>query len=239
MDGHTPIDAYLEGRIREEELLAGVERVLTMGSDTDRTVLLHEWRTKSGRIRSLRTREKLNAKVAELTWVSGSDRLNLLTNPRDAIRVGTILANRFVIEDMIGSGGMGMVWKARDLLREEALDRRPFVAIKTFRRRDALQILQREARKAQELAHPNIVRVFDFDRDGDVFFVTMELLDGLSLDEVIRRNGSGGVALDDALPILKQIGAAIEFSHSERIVHSDLKPANVIIQPNGRAGELR
>jgi serine/threonine protein kinase len=76
--------------------------------------------------------------------------------------------------------------------------------------------------------------VFDFDRDGETFFLTMELLDGISLEDMIRGDGANGVSLDIALPILTQVAAAVQFAHSEGIIHSDLKPANIIIQKNGR-----
>ena len=134
---------------------------------------------------------------------------------------------------------MGTVFKARDLRREEAQDRHPYVAVKTLnidvlQRDDSLKILQREARKAQGLAHPNIVRVHDFDRDGSTLFLTMELLEGTSLDAILQKNGLQGAPLAGVLPILRQVVSALQFAHGEGIVHSDLKPANIIVLPNGR-----
>ena len=134
---------------------------------------------------------------------------------------------------------MGTVFKARDLRREEAQDRHPYVAVKTLnidvlQRDDSLKILQREARKAQGLAHPNIVRVHDFDRDGSTLFLTMELLEGTTLDAILHKNGLQGTPLTGLLPILRQVVSALQFAHGEGIVHSDLKPANIIVLPNGR-----
>ena len=134
---------------------------------------------------------------------------------------------------------MGTVFKARDLRRDEAQDRHPYVAVKTLnidvlRRDDSLKILQREARKAQNLSHPNIVRVYDFDRDDETIFLTMELLEGSSLEAMIQANGLAGTSLQDALPIIEQVASALEFAHSEGIVHSDLKPANILILDTGR-----
>ncbi len=85
--------------------------------------------------------------------------------------VGDTLNGRFVLEECIGFGGMGTVYKALDLRKLEASDRKPYIAIKVlnvqFRGHPkSLIVLQREARKAQALAHPNIVAVYDFDRDG-------------------------------------------------------------------------
>jgi hypothetical protein len=243
MDGISPIEAYLNGRLREDELLAEVDRVFIEGSTADRTVLLNDWRTKSGRIRTPETRRKLDSKVQAFAWLmpeeAGADGVQGSPDPVRPLGPGDLLANRFVIEATIGSGGMGTVFKARDLRREEAQDRNPYVAVKTLnvdvlRREDSLKILQREARKAQALSHPNIVRVYDFDRDGSILFLTMELLEGVSLDEIIARNGAQGGSLASLLPILRQVVAALQFAHHEGLVHSDLKPANVIVLPDGR-----
>lgn len=236
MDGISPIDGFLTGRLGEDELLAEAERIVAQGSVQDRTMLLTEWRTKSGRIRTAEIRRKLDATVAPLTWGGSAEAVHDPVKPLD---VGDILVNRFVIVDKIGSGGMGAVFKARDLRREEAQDRQPFIAIKTLnsdvlQREDSIKILQREARKAQGLAHPNIVRVHDFDRDGNTLFLTMELLEGTPLDQIIQKNGLQGASLESLLPLLRQVVSALEFAHSEGIVHSDLKPANIIVLPNGR-----
>ena len=241
MDGASPIQAYLAGNIGEDELLAQVDRVLADGSVIDRAALLDDWRTKSGRIRASSIRDQLNARVQAFAWSESEDEdtINVPSAGARVLQAGDVLAHRFVIQEKLGSGGMGSVFKARDLRREEAQDRHPYVAVKTLnvellRREDSLKILQREARKAQSLSHPNIVRVYDFDRDGQTIFPTMELLEGLSLEAMIRANGLTGTTPQQALPILQQVASALEFAHAEGIVHSDLKPANVLILSNGR-----
>lgn len=241
MDGASPIQAYLAGTIGEDELLVQVDRVLADGSVIDRAALLNDWRTKSGRIRASGIREQLSARVQAISWSESDvdDTINEPPTRARELKAGDVLAHRFVIEEKIGSGGMGSVFKARDLRREEAQDRRPYVAVKTLnldllQREDSLKILQREARKAQSLSHTNIVRVYDFDRDGQIMFVTMELLEGLSLEAMIRANGLTGTPLQEALPILTQVASALEFAHAEGIVHSDLKPANIFVLNNGR-----
>jgi serine/threonine protein kinase/peptidoglycan hydrolase-like protein with peptidoglycan-binding domain len=242
MDGSSPIQAYLAGDIGEGELLTDVDRVLTDGSVLARTVLLNDWRTKSGRIRASAIREQLDARLQAFTSMSGghdTGNAEASGGPGRTLKPGDVLAQRFVIQEIIGSGGMGTVFKARDLRRDEAQDRHPYVAVKTLnidvlRREDSLKILQREARKAQNLSHPNIVRVYDFDRDDETLFLTMELLEGSSLEAMIQANGLAGTRLQDALPILEQVASALEFAHSEGIVHSDLKPANILILGTGR-----
>ena len=113
-----------------------------------------------------------------------------------------------MLEDVLGRGGMGVVFKARDLRKEEAQDRNPYVAIKILseefkRHPQSLKALQREARKAQKLAHPNIVNVFDFDRDKGNVFMAMELLDGESLDRLIKRLDRQGMPQKEAVRIIR------------------------------------
>ena len=119
------------------------------------------------------------------------------------METGSVIKERYVLEKLIGQGGMGRVFKARDIRKEEAQDRNPFIAVKILnedfkRHPKALQALQRESRKAQDLAHPNIVTVFDFDRDGGNIFMTMELLDGESLAEFNKRLAGRGTEIDHA-----------------------------------------
>lgn len=157
-----------------------------------------------------------------------------------AVEIGEhgILKERFVLESVLGAGGMGIVYKAKDLLKVEAQDRDPYVAIKVLSEKfkahpEAFISLQRESRKSQRIAHPNIVNVFDFDRDGDTVFMTMEFMDGHPLDELIRRYKSTGLPTDDAWEIIKGMSAALSYAHAEKIIHSDFKPGNVFVTQRG------
>ena len=145
-----------------------------------------------------------------------------------------LLKKRFVLESVLGIGGMGIVYKARDLLKVEAQDRDPYVSIKVLSEEfkshpEAFISLQRESRKSQRIAHPNIVNVFDFDRDGDTVFMTMEFLDGNPLDELIRKYQSTGLPTDDVWEITFGMSSALSYAHAERIIHSDFKPGNVFV----------
>jgi len=149
-----------------------------------------------------------------------------------------VLKHRFVLEKSVGVGGMGVVYKAKDLRKVEAKDRNPYVAVKVlnedFRRYpDAFIALQREARKSQSIAHPNIVNVHDFDRDGDTVFMTMEFMEGRPLDKLIQLNRSNGLMYSQAMDILKGMCSALEHAHGENIIHSDFKPGNVFITKSG------
>ena len=152
--------------------------------------------------------------------------------------VGDTLNARFVLEEVIGFGGMGTVYRALDLRKLEASDRKPYIAIKVlnvqFRGHPkSLITLQREAKKAQALAHPNIVTVYDFDRDGSVVYLTMEYLAGRPLSQVLRAPGFNGLPFADVLRIVGGISRALGYAHQQGFVHCDLKPGNIFLTDKG------
>lgn len=152
---------------------------------------------------------------------------------------GSVIANRYVIESQLGKGGMGIVFKARDRMKEEAQDSNPFIAIKIlngdFREHpQSLIALQREASKAQKLAHPNIVTVYDFSRDGTTVYMTMELMRGDSLADRIRTLRHGGLSSEEARPLILEMATGLAYAHKNEIVHSDFKPGNVFLMRDGR-----
>jgi hypothetical protein len=157
-----------------------------------------------------------------------------------AFESGGVVRGRYVLMALIGSGGMGQVWKAKDSFLESTNDPFPFVAIKMLNAsleadRDGYVALQRETKKAQELAHPNVVTVHLFDTDlpgSGRAFMSMELLEGESLDALIRRHRSG-VPRTEALPIVIGMAKGLEYAHQRGIVHSDFKPSNVFVTDAG------
>jgi len=147
------------------------------------------------------------------------------------LKPGGILKDRFILKNIIGSGGMSVVFRALDLRKQEAKNRSPFVAIKVLgdvfkHHPQSLLVLERETHKIQSLAHPNIITVYDFDRDGDTIYMTMECLEGQSLDAVIRDHKQG-LHYSKAIPIIKGMCRALQYAHSKDIIHSDFKPENV------------
>ena len=159
------------------------------------------------------------------------------TTAASTLAVGALIKDRFRITAVLGVGGMGTVYQALDLRKEEASDSDPHVAIKVLSgalaaHTQSFIMLQRESRKSQQLAHPNIITVFDFDRDDDLVYMTMEQLNGKPLDEVISENPTG---VDPELleGILNGITAGLEYAHSKRIIHSDLKPSNIFLLDSG------
>jgi len=151
---------------------------------------------------------------------------------------GTKLNNRYQIEEKIGSGGMSDVYKARDLYLENADVEESLVAIKVLQSEisdisDATQLLIKEAKKTQLLSHPNIIRVFDVDFDGKYHYIVMEWLDGEPLDQIIKRAKPMGLPYKGVKNIVTQIAQALSYAHSSNIVHTDLKPANIMLTRNG------
>ncbi len=149
-----------------------------------------------------------------------------------------VLKSRFVLQDQLGSGGMGTVYRAKDLRKVEAQDSQPFLAIKVlngdFRAHpDAFISLQREAAKSQSLSHRNIVKIFDFDKDGEVPFMTMELLQGNELSDLLREYPQG---LPESLAwsVIRGFCSALKHAHAEGVIHADLKPGNLFVTHSGQ-----
>ena len=156
------------------------------------------------------------------------------------IESGIIVKQRYVLEQIIGSGAMGQVWRSKDLMRERARNARLHVAIKLLNadcahHPDALVGLEREASKAQDLAHPNIITVHNFDVDDDLgrAFISMECLEGESLEGVIRGARGFGLSREAAIPIIEGITEGLEYAHKKHVVHCDLKPGNVFVTSDG------
>lgn len=155
-----------------------------------------------------------------------------------SVEPGTLLQNRYLIEKSLGSGGISHVYKARDILLEHADVKDAVVAIKILQKHfidqpDALQLLLQEARKTQQLSHPNIIRLIDVGKEGDHYFLVMEYLDGETLEEIINRYKPNGLPFKSALNLLTQIANGLEYAHQNGIIHADLKPANVMVDNKG------
>jgi non-specific serine/threonine protein kinase len=156
------------------------------------------------------------------------------------VTVGSTLKGRFLLERELGRGGMGVVYLAQDARKVEARDRDPWLAVKVlsdeFRRHpDSLIALQREARRSQQLAHDNIVRVYDFDKDEGIVFMTMEYVEGNDLRTLIREQAANGMPLARARPLIEGMARALARAHAAGIVHSDFKPGNVMVTTDGVA----
>ena len=155
------------------------------------------------------------------------------------LAIGSVLKGRYQLQQKLGEGGMGMVFKALDLLLVETKSRNPYVAIKVLSPQLAenqvmVAALQRECEKTQSLKHDNIISVNAFDKDGEHVFISMEFLSGQPLSELIRQlQPTGGMPLIRAWPLIEKMGKALAYAHQKNIVHRDFKPANVFVTAEG------
>jgi serine/threonine protein kinase len=156
------------------------------------------------------------------------------------VQVGSLLRDRFMLQQKISGGSMGVVYKAMDRRLAEAGSKDHWVAIKILSPQlaengQALRALQQEAAKGRCLVHPNIVRFIDLDRDEDLYFLIMEWLEGRTLADILDSKDAAVIDNAAAFRIVRQIGDALDYAHSRGIVHADIKPGNIMIMPNGDA----
>lgn len=144
---------------------------------------------------------------------------------------GTMLSGRYEIIEKVGSGGMSIVYKARC----NKLER--FVAIKVLRNEFAhdesfVKKFKVEAQAAASLSHANIVNIYDVGNDGSSYYFVMELLDGMTLKEHIRKEGC--LPEGEAIRIAMAVASALDHAHSNHIIHRDIKPQNIMLTRDGK-----
>src|SRR5918911_1468043 len=146
--------------------------------------------------------------------------------------VGEVVAGRYELEELVGTGGMSSVFKARDALLER------HVALKILHPHftedeQYVERFRREARAVASLSHPNIVTILDRGEDEGRQFIVFELVEGRTLKEVLDEEGRLPVAR--ALEIAIEVARGLGFAHEHGLVHRDVKPQNVILNGDGRA----
>lgn len=146
------------------------------------------------------------------------------------LKSGTILDERYEIIDVVGTGGMSTVYRAKD----HRLKR--FVAIKVLKTEYSNDVnfiskFRVEAQASGGLTHPNIVSVYDVCEDNGRHFIVMELVEGITLKEYINLNGR--LSMDQAIDFSIQIASGLEAAHEHHVIHRDIKPQNIIVAKNG------
>ncbi len=145
--------------------------------------------------------------------------------------VGQMLANRYEIKKVLGAGGMGMVYRAFDRQLEDV------VAVKTLKPEavaqdsKSLERFKEEIRLARRITHRNVVRTHDLGEVGGVYYITMELVEGTNLKDLIQKRGRLPIGV--ALTLGKQLCRALEVAHEAGVIHRDIKPQNMVVDPSG------
>ena len=147
------------------------------------------------------------------------------------IKPGVIIGARYEIIDRIGSGGMADVYKAVDRVLKR------YVAMKVLKREfredeNFVKKFRSEAQAAAGLTHPNIVNVYDVAEDRGLHYIVMELVEGITLKEYIDKKGK--LSPKEVIGITMQVCAGIDAAHSNRIIHRDIKPQNIMISKEGK-----
>ncbi len=147
------------------------------------------------------------------------------------VKTGMLIGDRYEIIDKVGSGGMADVYKAMD----HRLNR--FVAVKVLKQEYSSDTkfvtkFRAEAQSVAGLSHPNVVGVYDVGEDSELYYIVMELVEGITLKKYIEKKGK--LDIKEALGITIQIAQGLEAAHSSHIIHRDIKPQNIIISREGR-----
>ena len=242
------LDALVNGECSEDDFIEEVWSLRATDPDSAWTVVaLADQRYRRGQLPAGLYRS-LESKIARRELTNPSWGTTIALHPTGVVRPGKstleasrVLRDRYVLEGRLGSGGMGTVYQAVDRYRCDLKEGNRRVAIKVLHKdlddgSEDLSRLRREFYCAQALSHPNIVNVYEFDRDADVAFFTMELLKGDLLSVVIDKARPGPVARTFAWEVIRAVGAALAYAHTRGVVHADLKPQNIMIS---EAGEVR
>src|SRR6059036_449783 len=180
--------------------------------------------------------EDLKAKAALVEYMmaassSAATEQIVTKQMQTGIRPGTTFAGRYDIKESLGAGGMGVVYRAFDRELQEP------VAIKTLKPEAlaggsaALERFKQEIRLARRIAHRNVVRTYDLGEQNGMYYLTMEYVEGTSLKQLIVSRGKLPVAV--TLTVGKQLCRALEVAHAEGVIHRDIKPQNIVVDPSG------
>jgi tRNA A-37 threonylcarbamoyl transferase component Bud32 len=156
----------------------------------------------------------------------------------DREAIGKIFLSRYLVMDILGTGGMGSVFRGWDpklertvALKTIHLDRQAHASVDSAEQRE---VLLREAVTVAKFNHPNIVAIYDVEDAGDAAFLAMEFVDGMSLETLLSRVGT--IRVDIAVPLILNITRALDAAHHAGVIHCDIKPANILL---GRDGSIK
>ncbi|MBI5830285.1 MAG: serine/threonine protein kinase, partial [Chloroflexi bacterium] len=149
--------------------------------------------------------------------------------------IGSSLSGRYHIEALLGQGGMSAVYNGADP------NLRRTVAIKLIHAHLAadpefVRRFEAEAAAVAQLRHPNIIQVYDFNHDGDTYYMVLEYLTGTTLQQTLRALSAAGrrMPVAEIVRVMAAVADAAHYAHQQGMIHRDLKPANVMINPSGQ-----
>ena len=171
------------------------------------------------------------ASTQPISSVSTGIRVAAAAGSGTMLSPGTLFAGRYEVKEVLGMGGMGVVYRALDRELQEP------VAIKTLRPEAmsadtvALDRFKQEIRLARKIAHRNVVRTYDLGEAQGMYYLTMEFVEGKSLKQLIETRGR--LPIPVTLTIGKQLCRALEVAHEQGVIHRDIKPQNMVVEPSG------
>ena len=150
----------------------------------------------------------------------------------EPLGIGQMLSGRYRIEREVGEGGMGVVYLVSD--QQVVGETFAVKVLKAALDPQALELLRQEVRQTRKLSHPNIVDMHSVNVDGKRLYVLMEYLEGKPLNTLLDEEFGRGMPFSHAWPIIEDVGAALGYAHDHNVIHSDLKPANLLVTTSGR-----
>ncbi|MBT8422992.1 MAG: serine/threonine protein kinase, partial [Gammaproteobacteria bacterium] len=156
----------------------------------------------------------------------------------DEIGVGSILRDRYRLEEEVARGAMGIVYRAADTIKLDAGATDPYLAVKVVTpefsgNEKALRAFQNEVANTQHLSHPHIIHLFELDQDDGRYFITMEWLKGESLATLLDDSRESALNESQTYSIIEQLCSALAYAHEQNVVHADVKPGNVFLLDSG------
>ncbi|MFI5311108.1 MAG: protein kinase [Gemmatimonadales bacterium] len=190
--------------------------------------MLHDLRDKAALVEFLGGASTTDARTVKIGAMGGTA---AQAAQQGGITPGSRFAQRYEVKEVLGVGGMGMVFKAVDSELGEV------IAIKSLKQEllsedpTALDRFKSEIRLARRISHRNVVRTHDLGEFSGVYYITMEYVEGKSLKDVIRSRGR--LPVTATLTVAKQMCRALEVAHEQGVIHRDIKPQNMVVEPNG------
>jgi len=161
------------------------------------------------------------------------------SEPSKTMAAGTVLLNRYMLMELIGQGGTSEIYRARDMVAVLGHDdEQSHIAVKVISCNPDAEVSEshlmlHEALTTRHLAHPNIIKVYDYHREGHVSFVTMELIAGEPLSACLLRAPQNKLPYRHVMAILRPTALALEAAHTQGVIHSDIKPSNILMTDLG------